>query len=88
MTPDSTPPVAPDKATNTSTVPWVFARVAGSVESTRMAVPLINPKFQPSPRRASAIARIRIELVGAIAAGEGSDLSQDTRLKKVRPSIR
>src|SRR5699024_12137615 len=48
--PDMLPPAAPPNAIKTSIVPWVLARISGSVESTINAVPLIKPKFQPKPR--------------------------------------
>src|SRR5699024_1202532 len=66
--PDIAPPVAPPNAINTSTVPCVFARVEGSVESTIRAVPLIKPKFQPKPSKISARFIKNNELPGANAA--------------------
>lgn len=66
--PDSAPPDAPPKAIKTSTDPCVFAREDGLVASTMSAVPLIKPKFQPSPSRARAIASTSIESAGATVA--------------------
>src|SRR3954453_4179479 len=68
MIPDNKPPAEPAKATQTSTEPWVLARVEMDVDSIIMAVPLINPKFQPRPSNISAIANGRNASPGVNAA--------------------
>src|SRR5699024_10249224 len=66
--PDMPPPVAPPSAMKTSTVPCVFARVEGSVESTMRDVPLMRPKFQPNPSKIRAIFMNNKESPGTNAA--------------------
>src|SRR5699024_1658650 len=68
MIPDNKPPAEPDKATQTSTEPCVLARLEMEVDSMIMAVPLINPKFQPRPSKMSARANGRMASPGVNAA--------------------
>jgi hypothetical protein len=65
---EAIPPVAPAIAMETSTRPWVLARVASGTVSVMIAVPATRPKFQPRPSRARASARSAAESPGATAA--------------------
>lgn len=87
--PDNAPPAAPDNAISTSTVPWVFARVEASVESTISAVPLIKPRFQPNPSKERAAVRRTIESPGANAASKParSSVIPEAIAMAVRPSL-
>lgn len=51
-----------------TTMPWVLARVANGTASVIIAVPETRPRFQPSPKRASARASRTTESAGAAAA--------------------
>src|SRR5699024_6052491 len=66
--PDKLPPATPPNAIKTSIVPWVLARISGSVESTIKAVPLIKPKFQPRPSNTRATVMRNNDSPGAAIA--------------------
>jgi hypothetical protein len=55
-------------AMETSTMPWVLARVASGTASVIITVPETRPRFQPSPSRVSASASRATESAGAAAA--------------------
>lgn len=87
--PDNAPPEAPDNASKTSTDPCVFARIDGCAASIMRAVPLIKPKFQPTPSSTNAKISRTIESAGAKAASipEARSVAPEATAIAVRPTL-